>query len=113
MLIQVLAEEDLSRRVVFVVGRLDGRQAWQIVLSHQTKEDFVAAKPEPEKGQCSTAASFSGSATGAVSRALVTGQPSHVCIIETALGMPVRSPRSTVGRWCPNDDRLGDQRTTS
>jgi len=48
MLSQGLPWEDLSRRVVFVVGRLQGRQAPEISLSHRTKQDVIAAKPKPE-----------------------------------------------------------------
>ena len=48
MLSRVLPREDLSRGVVFVVGRLQRRQAWEVSLSHKTKQDVIAAEPKPE-----------------------------------------------------------------
>jgi len=50
MVSQVLTREGLSRRIVFVVGRLQDRQAREIALSHQTKKDVIAANPKPKQG---------------------------------------------------------------
>ena len=50
MLGQVLKRERGSRRVVFVVGRLQYRQAREVSFSHRTKQYVVAAEPKPEEG---------------------------------------------------------------
>lgn len=50
MLNQVFAGEGLRRGVVFVVGRLYGRQQRKVAFLHRTKEDVVAAKPKAEQG---------------------------------------------------------------